>query len=228
MNRPWHKKHPDRLNLLKQELEKNYPDLNVFSDDDVIQLRGGFPVIHEGIELDRFQIQIIIPPDFPRSIAIVKELEGRVPSKNPDWHAYASGTLCVIVPEEWLINAQSDSLIAFLDGPLRNYFIAHALAEAGIKRPMGERSHGVQGLWEAYGEMVGTTEPLTIQRYLKCLSIAQARGHLDCPCGSGKRLRKCHMPDIMKLKKTIHPHVAKSALKRLYDQTKGQWGVNKK
>jgi hypothetical protein len=225
MSGPWHKREPTLLQQLKQELERGYQDLGVLADGDCVYLRGSFPIIHQEIELDRFQIEVKIPQDFPKNIPLVKDLGGRVPLNNPDWHTYDSGFLCVIVPEEWLITPQSGSVVAFLDGPVRNFFIAHALAEAGIKRPMGERPHFVAGLWEAYGEMVGSNEPSVIQRYLRCLSREQTRGHWDCPCGSGKKLRNCHVFEVAKLQKKIPPHVAKSALKRLHTHTKGQHGA---
>ncbi|MFA6295081.1 MAG: SEC-C metal-binding domain-containing protein [Candidatus Paceibacterota bacterium] len=211
----WYKKSPSLLEQLRQDLEKKYQDLRILIEKNVVCLRGGFPIIHDGIELDRFQIEVKIPHDFPKSIPVVKELGGRVPLNNPLWHANADGTLCVIVPEEWLINPQSNSISAFLDGPLRNFLISHALAEAGQKRPMGERSHGTQGLWEAYGEMVGCVEQVIIERYLKYLSKGNIKGHWDCPCGSGKKLRNCHRLKVVELQNIIPPSVAQSALKRL-------------
>ena len=114
MGGPWHKRQPALLEQLRQQLEVRYPDLCVLLKGDLVYLRGGFPIIHEGIELDRFQIEVTIPPTFPSCIPIVRELEGRVPLNNPDWHTYDNGSLCVIVPEEWMINPQCDSIIAFL------------------------------------------------------------------------------------------------------------------
>ena len=80
-------------------------------------------------------------------------------------------------------------------------------------------------IWEAYGEMVGSNQPSVIQEYLRCLTEEQIRGHWDCPCGSGKKLRNCHILDVATLQKRIPPHVAKSALKRLHTHTKGQVGA---
>lgn len=224
MRAPWHKRNPEVLVQLKLELAQKYPDLCLVLENNLVHLKGGFSIVHEGVELDRFQVDIMVPADFPDHIPVVWELGGRVP-RTADWHTYISGSLCVIVPEEWLINPVAGSVMAFLDGPLRNYFIAHALAEAGSGRPMGERAHGGPGLIEAYGEMVGKKEPGVIQRYLICLAKEQVRGHLDCPCGSGKRLRNCHMQDLLALHEKIPARIAKMALKRLYEHTNGQWGV---
>jgi hypothetical protein len=219
MNGVWHRRQPDAFAQLNGDLHKKYPDLSAVLAGDFVQIQGGFPVVHEGVEIDRFQIRVVVPPEFPRRVPVVFELGGRVPLQNPEWHTYHNGGLCLIVPEEWLINPQHASLIAFLDGPVRNYFIAHALAEEGLGRPMGERPHGDAGLWEAYGEMVGSNEHRAIQGFLECLAGERLRGHWDCPCGSGKKLRNCHMPYLFELQKKIKPYVAESALMRLKKRT---------
>jgi hypothetical protein len=215
MSEPWHRRQPSLLNDLRQELERRYLDLSILLEDDVVYLRGGFPVVHNGVELDRFQIEVRIPQEFPNDIPIVREVGGRVPIGIPEWHTYDNGSLCIIVPEEWLINPQSGSVVAFLDSPVRNFFIAHALAETGIKRPMGERPHGSRGLLETYGEWVGSNEPTVIENYFDCLSMERIPRQWFCPCASGQKLRRCHGEQLKTLQKKIPFPVAAKALRRL-------------
>jgi hypothetical protein len=214
MTVPWHVRDPLLLNRLRGELESKYPDLRVVVDDGVVWLEGSFPLVHEGIELDRFQVKILIPPDFPENIPVVSETTGRIPL-DPVWHIYDTGTLCVIVPEEWLLNSESGSILAFLDGPLRNYFLGHVLAEAGLGRPMGERLHGSAGLLQAYGEWVGSNERTVIENYLVYLSKEKIPRQWFCPCGSGQKLRRCHGEHVRNLQKKIPPRIARMALGRL-------------
>jgi hypothetical protein len=225
MTLQWHKKDPSALVRLRQDVDARYPDVCVLIIDDSVHLKGGFPIIEKGVELDRFQLDIEIPGDFPKNIPITKEIAGRIPIK-PDWHAFGDDkSLCVIVPEEWLINPQSGSVIAFIDGPLRNFLIAHALAEAGQKRPMGERPHGGAGLIEAYGEMLDSGDPRATEQYLLYLAKKKFKGHWNCPCGSMKKLRNCHLAKVYQLQQRIPRYVAKMALKRLHHNTKGRFGA---
>lgn len=219
MGSPWHKKDPSLLCELREDLERRYPDLLLSVEGDLVRLRGSFPVIDDGAELDRFYIEVTIPAEFPRKIPVVRELAGRVP-RSPDWHTFDAGTLCVIVPEEWLANPDSGSILAFLDGPVRNYFIGHALAECGRQRPMGERPHGRAGLLEAYGELIGISDAAAIEKCLSYLARDRVKGHWDCYCGSGKRLRHCHMTQIIELQKRVPPSVAAMGLERLRKYTK--------
>src|SRR5688572_28826876 len=141
MSQPWHQVQPNVVSELRAELATRYPDLRLTIEGDVGHLVGSFPIIHDGVELDRFEIRVRIPAEFPRELPTVYEVSGRVPH-DVDWHTFKAGNLCVIVPEEWFLTPNYRSLLAYLDGPLRIYFINHALAESGFPRPMGERRHG--------------------------------------------------------------------------------------
>ena len=200
---------------MQKEVPAKYPDLRVTLEGDVVHIRGSFPVMDEAEVLDRFQIEISVPPDFPDSTPVLREIGGRIP-----WHSDRhvnrdTGEACPIVPEEWLMWPERESMLAFLEGPVRNFFLGQVLVEAGCPWPFGERTHGVPGLFEAYGEIVGASDRETILRYLDCLTKEYMKGHWDCPCGSGKRLRNCHWDDLKTLHEKILPLVARSALERL-------------
>jgi hypothetical protein len=110
--------------------------------------------------------------------------------------------LCVIVPEEWYPYPDR-TVLGYLDGPLRNFLIGESLVARGLPRPFGERSHRAKGLLEAYGDMVGSTEPVVITTYLDYLSKDEVKGHWECPCGSGQRLRNCHAAHLRTLRGRI-------------------------
>lgn len=215
MKKPWHERNTGLFCAMENELPAKYPDLRMMLEQDAVHIRGSFPVMDDAEVLDRFQIDIALPPDFPDSTPVLREVGGRIPW-DADRHVNkGNGEACPIVPEEWLMWPEHESIVAFLDGPVRNFFLGQVLVEAGCPWPFGERTHGVPGLFEAYGEMVGTSDRKTILRYLDCLSREHMKGHLDCPCGSGKRLRSCHWDDLRVLRDKIPPLVARSALERL-------------
>ena len=45
----------------------------------------------------------------------------------------------------------------------------------------------------AYGEILGVTDEEQIRRFLDCLGHKKVKGHWNCPCGTGKRIRDCHV-----------------------------------
>ena len=218
MKAPWYERDARLLEATKAELTMHYPDLRVVIEDGTAYIRGSFPVVDDAEVLDRFIIEIEFPFDYPGSIPVLREVGGRIP-----WHAdrhvnRGNGEACPIVPEEWLIRSDHDSLLAFLNGPVRNFFLGQILVESGQPWPFGERDHGITGLIEAYGEIVGAFDEVTLRRYLDVLSRNTPRGHFECPCGSGKRLRNCHLEEIKSLHERIPPQIAQQALHRLDEQ----------
>jgi hypothetical protein len=215
MKKAWHKAESDALEKVKSRIAERFPDLRVSKEGDVVFLRGSFPIIHEGEILDRYEIELEIPPDLGDSIPKLRETGGRIP-RNVNRHMDpATGDACPVVPEEWLLHAACGSVISFLTGPVRNFFIGQSLVEQGEPWPFGERSHGRAGLLEYYEELFETTDSAAMVRYLECLSRDGLKGHWDCPCGSGERLRDCHLEQLRTLRRKMPRLVARRALRRL-------------
>lgn len=210
---PWFCRDP----LLLAEVEgaiASYPDLRLVKGEATVRVCGTFPIVHDGKVLDRFQVEVSFRESYPRTMPRVMETGGRIP-KTLDRHVFpTSGFACLQVPEEWLTDADR-SFRRFLKVPVHNYFLGQALVELGQPWPFGERSHGIKGLYEAYGEILGEADPATIERLLQVLAARDPKGHWRCPCGSGERLRKCCQDRINDLRDHISPEVARSILVRL-------------
>jgi hypothetical protein len=97
-----------------------------------------------------------------------------------------------------------------LDIPVRNFLIGNTLVEQGEKWPHGERSHGADGILEHFGELIGTSQPITVAKLLLDLVNEKVRGHWACPCGSGQIIRNCHKDAIETLRKIPKSELARS------------------
>lgn len=202
------------MTRLQAEMERGYPDLRLTLEGHVVVFKGSFPLVHEGKTIDRFSIEIKIPPDFPDSIPLVFETAGKIP-RTADWHTNEKGELCVLVPEEWLLHPLHDSVLEFMNGPLRSFLIGHSLAKLGLPRPFGERKHGLDGLAEAYEELLEVSGLKQVVKYLNYLSAKKIKGHWNCPCGSGMQIKKCHFNKFLELQAKIPRKISRSALDRL-------------
>jgi hypothetical protein len=216
MRRLWEGKNRQLLDRLESDLKAKYADLRIVEEDGTVFLRGTFPVGIDGRILDRYQIELEFPPDFPLRLPLVREMGGRIP-RIADRHVHEkTGNACLAVDEDWMVRiGHEPTVLEFLDGPVRNFFIGQSLVDAGESWPSGERPHGYPGLLEAYGEWFGTQEENEIARYLEYLSKGRIKGHWNCPCGSGKKLRQCHVDEIRELQQRIPPTLARQALERL-------------
>jgi hypothetical protein len=202
------------VDMLRQQIRATYPDLTVGSKNRMVSIRGAFPVVHEGDVLDRYQVEIEWSAS-DREVPLLRETGGRIPWI-ADRHMSQGGIACLFVPEEWLIRPREQrALLNYLNGPVRNYFMWQSLFERGAAPPWPDRSHGVEGLFQAYGDMVGLKNPAAIKLCLEYLAEERVKGHWRCPCGNGRRLRDCHIERMNALKSKVPRYIAKVALKRL-------------
>ena len=100
------------------ELLQKYPELRLrpaAGGDTIIAGTLEFSAQTRGQKLvsDRYEISISVPPEFPRSIPIVRETARRIP---PDFHKLDTGHLCLGSPTRLrLILAETPSLLSFVE-----------------------------------------------------------------------------------------------------------------
>lgn len=201
-----------QLTDLERAVQEKQPDLRLVMEGDRPSFRGSFQLANDGAVFDRFSVRITFP-DGPLKPPRIEEIGGRIP-RHIDRHVFANGAICTEVPELTLLRGRY-SLVSYLDGPVRNYFLGQILVELGQKWPFGEWDHGKPGLLQAYGEVLGVTDEQQIRGFLHCLGHKKVKGHWNCPCRSGKRIRDCHLTTIRRLQDVVSPPIARHALARL-------------
>jgi hypothetical protein len=213
--RPWHLRNPECFWREREEVELAYPELRFSTVTERVQISGTFPIRDvEGI-VDRFSVLITLLPDYPESLPVVHETAGRIPH-DIDRHMLSSGEACVLLPEDrWRSWPKGSSLVYFMSGPLRNFFLAQALVERGDPWPFGEWRHGLDGMRDYYREVFGTEDVVQASGFLECLASKKAKGHWNCPCKSGRRLRDCHIDLVRALREKMPRSEAVKALQHL-------------
>jgi hypothetical protein len=216
MSSAWHKANPSLFEKEKAEVEAAYPNLHFYIENDLVDVRGTFPIVHGEKVLDRYAIKMELPRDYPKSLPIVRETAGRIPHVS-DFHVNPTdGTCCVILPDErWKVWPVGATLLSFLSGPVRNFFLGQRLVQLGEGWPFGQWGHGAEGIREYYTELLGTSEVQVIVKYLECVSAKKIKGHWPCPCGSGDRLRGCHLKMVEDLVVKIPRQVAMTSAMKL-------------
>lgn len=208
---PWHKSSPDLLSTIRAYLAERYPTLHVHVVCNVVVVRGSFPLEHDGNQLDCYQIQILFPEDYPEGIPKVFEIGGRIPH-HIDWHVFpSSGAACLFIAEDRLTAwPRGSSFKEFLETPVRNYYLSQIHFARTGRWPTGwePRSHGEEGIFEAYRDILGTRDDQVILRYMWVMSHDLVKGHWPCPCG-GKNIRTCHREQIRDLQIRIPPELVR-------------------
>lgn len=140
---------------------------------------------------DRYDITMEVPEEFPRQLPLVFEHGGRIPKS---FHKLREGALClgsdfrqfaVLVKRPTLLGFVEGCVIPYLYG--FSYFIKHGTM------PLGELDHGFKGLIDDYRRAFRVRTTAACLDMLRLLGMKKriANKH-PCPCGSGRRLGRCH------------------------------------
>lgn len=197
----WFEENPDAFTELEATLQSRFPTLHAFIEEGQCRIRGTYPVLEGARELDRYQIEVALPDNYPRSMARVWETAGRIP-RTPDRHTFTDGALCLGTPIALWIELQGRFTIErVLDMPVRSFLIGNALVEEGQPWPHGERSHGAVGMLEHLRELIGTSEPRMVVSFLMAVVQGKVTKHSPCPCASGRKIHKCHKSGFKALRR---------------------------
>ena len=210
-----------KLEDVKAAIGFNQPKLTAARNGSKFFVTGSFLVVEDsgtaspGGPITEFVVKIILGDRYPRHEPKVFEVGGRIP-RCADRHVNDDGDCCVTIWEEWLLQANDTSFAAFLNGPLREFFLGQYWFECIGKWPFGEWPHGEKGLIEAFADVLGiANKKKDVVYYLRLLAQPWPKGHWLCPCGSKKRLRHCHRDDLMALHHKVPSQIAKRMLRRL-------------
>ncbi|MFC1638835.1 hypothetical protein ACFL26_01020 [Patescibacteria group bacterium] len=189
-------KNPQRIDIDDQiqEVLEQYGSLQV---DDVDgaghRLKGIFHVERNGIILDSFDITIDFSSLAQGFLPKVTEIGGRIP-RSANRHINRDGTACICYPPDYFArNPGWFSAVQYLAGPVRDYFVGQALVERGDPWPFGEWDHGEEGIEQWAKPFMQSLRPEQREWFLCLIGLKKLKGHHLCYCGSGLRIRKCHM-----------------------------------
>jgi len=195
----------NRLSTILQEhyneLVQAYEGLNLYiNKDGPSYVRGKlkFSVQDGQITIDdAFEMELLIPENYPSDPPVVFETGGRIPE---GFHKYSDKSLCLGTPLEIRMKfKENPTLLAFTREQIIPFLYSFCYYEKYGRMPYGEHAHGGQGILESYKHIFHTNSDISTLGLLKILAENNYRGHHDCPCGSGKKLRNCHGDQILEI-----------------------------
>ncbi|HSH67975.1 MAG TPA: SEC-C domain-containing protein [Bacteroidia bacterium] len=184
---------------LKADIEhavRLYPGLWISEIENKFIIQGDIELIHptHNSVLDTFSIEIFYPDRFPFCFPKVIETENKI-ERSADRHINVkeNNTLCLAVPpEEQLLTRNGISTVWFI----KNVLLPRLAEEYEVNRGgkyTREYSHGLDGYWEFYFKKLKTNDPaFVINTIESALNQNLPKGSYNCPCGSGKKFKKCH------------------------------------
>lgn len=207
MPKAWHLRKPEEYARQRDEVRGEYPHLHFFAEEP-LSIRGMFPAKAGDRIIERFRLEIRVPDTYPRDYPEVRETGGRIP-RDRDRHIDSDGKACLFLPEEASIHFPAGSTLrTFLEGPVNSFLVGQLHFEEFGTWPFGQWDHGTGGILQFYAEKTSIDDPSVLVKFVECVASAEVKGHWDCPCGSGKRLRNCHAAEVAQLRAVVKPQIA--------------------
>ena len=204
-----------QLRELEGQLAHEFPTLRVEQRKTGPCVVGSLLLVESDIEIARYDIEIEIPAD-PKDLPKVREVGGKIPQTKERHVNSGDGSACLFVPDErWKYYPIGSSIIEFIRNPVREFFLWQAYYDIEGKPLFPGRSHGPDGVLESYFEELQTKNPRVVVKFLDYLGSKKPKGHWDCYCGSGKRLRDCHFAKLLALRERIPRAYARNSFSLL-------------
>ena len=181
------------------ELNSVFTSLKINNDNTIITGSLSFEI--EGY-IDNFDIEIIIPEDYPKDLPDVRETLNRIP-RIDKYHINPNGTLGLGSRRKIReIFSKEPTLLGFVTKILLPFFYSFCYLIENGDFPYGELSHGSQGLIEDYKELLNLNNKKEVLDFLKYMLLHpfyqktqknfNIRTRNLCLCGSKLRFSKCH------------------------------------
>ena len=139
----------------------------------------------------KFNLEVVVPGDFPLAFPKVKELSNCIDEDYP--HRYTDGQFCLASDLELkMFFSQDTDICSFIEKYVIPYLYTYRFYEEYGVYPYGERSNGPMGDLEYLKDLFGVDDWGQVLDIMLFVVQSPYRGHLLCPCGSGKRIRNCH------------------------------------
>lgn len=197
-----------------EELRGKFKGLDLTQRNDgswVVTGHLGFSAHYKDKQLDdEYEIEILIPIGYPGVLPTARETGNRIPM---DFH-HSGDNLCLGEPGEVIQKFQEEpTLVGFTERCLIPYLYNFGWMTRYGYLPFGELSHGWLGILEHYQEVFQINDRKVVLNLLQLCKENNYRGHDKCPCGSKRRLRRCHGGII----KTLIAQIPRELLAREYE-----------
>ena len=216
----WYERYPMTVEREQTRIKQTFPTLTLDT------ATGGEAMVTGVLEVIPevgFSTLLVIPHNYPSGVPILRCNQKEIPW-NADRHVYPNGVACLCVASEYRTHWPKGSDITdFLSKLVVPYFVAQSYFDAHEHWPAtGQRSHGRAGIIESYRELLsslGSVNERTVHDTIKLMArVSPPKGHDPCPCGSGRKLRKCHRELFWKLHNQIDWRHAASDYAMVYSR----------
>ncbi len=189
------------------ELLARYPGLRLVPSGSMgLRVEGALRFCASGktteVIEDGYDVRIEAPENFPDGMACAWETGGRIPA---DYHKLANGALCLGSRVGLRLQmGGSPSLLRYVERCVIPYLYGYSYSVKHGALPFGELAHGELGSLQDLAGLLGVDDLGIAFRYCTLAAAKRRRANQQpCPCGSGRRLGRCHSRRVNALRKRV-------------------------
>ncbi|MDD3171763.1 MAG: hypothetical protein PHO86_05530 [Bacilli bacterium] len=158
-----------------------------------------------------YLIEIRYKEGYPKRYPYLLEVGGEIPCEF-DYHKYKDNTCCLTVDADEILKCINGITIIDFIKEIVIPFFANQLVKKNEGKFIKEYSHGKQGIFEFYSELLKTSNLNEIKIIGLSFLYGMINKNDNCICGSGKKTSECHLDSFLKLQQ-IGKHQVKYDLK---------------
>lgn len=144
---------------------------------------------------DTFDIKIDFPHNYPEILPKVFETKSRIP-KTADYHNSEKSGLCLatIAGVRQKISEGRKTFTDFISDLAIPFLFGHSYKEKKGEYPWPPARHEFNGIIDEYKQYFNIPDDSIVKFLIGVFGgETPIKGHLPCPCASGKKFRDCHM-----------------------------------
>ena len=213
----WHIHNQDFFEQECSFIHRNFPDVEISINAGKVLLVGTFPLVDpDGSIIKNYRLGVEFPIHYPDWIPNVIMLEPGV-EKNPDRHIESDGKGCLCLPHSALSYfPEGITFERFWEVLVVPWLIGQAHYEEYNEWPFDAWDHGMEGILQGFVGVLGFDDEEIVRSFLKLLVRKNpVKGHILCPCGSGKKIRNCHQ-ELYKSTRAQIPRTAMSQYRKYF------------
>lgn len=173
---------------------KKYPKMKLVEENDHYFKLSGLLAVNmriDGFSLSKeYECSIYIPFN-SNKLPYVKDDNNEILRTYP--HIYSNGILCLETDTKIRLRfINGFNFLEWIEEYVELYFLSYEYYQTYGVYPFGERNHGWVGILETYMEVLDCNDMISTLYLMNYISKKKYRGHLLCPCKSGKKIRNCH------------------------------------
>lgn len=157
----------------------------------------------EGKLIKSFNIRIILLKNYPNVVPIIFSTSDEI-EKIDDYHISKEGIICF--DHTYNLNKIASGglrLYDFIEHYFPKYFSWVLLKQNGKAEKLKEWAHQDEGTIQYFQEILRINDIEKISSFLECyLRVSKPRRNERCYCGSGIKLKKCHLDAVNTLRAT--------------------------